>query len=33
VTLIGEYTHTMSRAHNGNDASSDALALGAILFF
>ena len=33
VTLIGEYTHTMSEAHNGNDASSDALAAGAILFF
>lgn len=33
VTLIGEYTHTKSEAHNGNDASSDALAAGAILFF
>ncbi|WP_375286560.1 porin [Sphingomonas sp.] len=33
VTLIGEYTHTMSEAHNGNDATSDALAAGAILFF
>lgn len=33
VTLIGEYTHTMSKAQNGNDASSDALALGSILFF
>ncbi len=33
VTLIGEYTHTMAKAHNGNDASSDALAAGAILFF
>ena len=33
VTLIGEYTHTKSEAHNGNDAKSDALALGAILFF
>ena len=33
VTLIGEYTHTKSKAHNGNDASSDALAAGAILFF
>lgn len=33
VTLIGEYTHTRSRAHNGNDAISDALAAGAILFF
>ena len=33
VTLVGEYTHTMSKAHNGNDADSDALAAGAILFF
>lgn len=33
VTLIGEYTHTESEAHNGNDAKSDALALGGILFF
>ena len=33
VTLIGEYTHTKSQAHNGNDAKSDALAAGAILFF
>ncbi len=33
VTLIGEYTHTKSEAHNGNDAKSDALAAGAILFF
>lgn len=33
VTLIGEYTHTKSKAHNGNDASSDALAAGGILFF
>lgn len=33
VTLIGEYTHTRSEAHNGNNASSDALAAGAILFF
>ena len=33
VTLIGEYTHSMSEAHNGNDAKSDALALGGILFF
>ena len=33
VTLIGEYTNTKSEAHNGNDATSDALALGAILFF
>lgn len=33
VTLLGEYVHTRSKAHNGNDASSDALAAGAILFF
>jgi hypothetical protein len=33
VTLLGEYVHTTSKAHNGNDASSDALAAGAILFF
>lgn len=33
VTLIGEYTHTQSKAHNNNAASSDALALGGILFF
>lgn len=33
VTLIGEYTATKSKAHNGNDAKSDALAAGAILFF
>ncbi len=33
VTLIGEYTHTKSEAHNGNDASSNAIAAGAILFF
>ncbi|MCP1469732.1 hypothetical protein J3E64_001414 [Sphingobium sp. OAS761] len=33
VTLLGEYVHTTSRAHNGNDAGSDALAAGAILFF
>lgn len=33
VTLIGEYTATESTAHNGNEASSDAIALGGILFF
>jgi hypothetical protein len=33
VTLLGEYVHTTSKAHNGNEASSDALAAGAILFF
>lgn len=33
VTLIGEYTRAMSKAHGGNEAESDTLALGAILFF
>ncbi|MDE2618661.1 MAG: porin [Sphingomonadales bacterium] len=33
VTLIGEYIHTQAKAHNGNAASSDAVALGGILFF
>ena len=33
VTMIGEYIHTKSRAHNGNEASADTLAAGAILFF
>jgi len=33
VTLLGEYVTTKSEAHNGNEASSDAIALGAILFF
>ncbi len=33
VTLIGEYTHTKAEAQNGNDAKSDTLAAGAILFF
>ncbi|RVT95040.1 porin [Sphingomonas crocodyli] len=33
VTLVGEYVHTRSEAHNGNKASSDAIATGAILFF
>jgi hypothetical protein len=33
VTLLGEYVHTTSEAHNGNKASSDAIAAGAILFF
>ncbi|MBJ7444885.1 MAG: porin, partial [Sphingobium sp.] len=33
VTLLGEYVHTTSKAHNDNKASSDALAAGAILFF
>lgn len=33
VTLLGEYTHTQQVAHNGNEASSDALAFGGILFF
>jgi len=33
VTLLSEYVHTKSEAHNGNQASSDAVAAGAILFF
>ncbi|QQV77541.1 porin [Sphingomonas aliaeris] len=33
VTLIGEYTHTKSEAHGINEASSNTLAAGAILFF
>lgn len=33
VTLIGEYIHSKAEAHNGNEAESDALALGAIMFF
>ncbi|MBD3728219.1 MAG: porin [Sphingomonadales bacterium] len=33
VTLIGEYVHSKAEAHNGNEASSDAIAFGGILFF
>ncbi|MDI1296909.1 MAG: porin [bacterium] len=33
VTLIGEYIRTKSEAHNGNQAKSDTIAAGAILFF
>lgn len=33
VTLIGEYINTKSEAHNGNEASSDTVAVGGILFF
>ncbi|WDF73163.1 porin [Novosphingobium sp. KACC 22771] len=33
VTLIGEYINSKAKAHNGNSASSDAVALGGILFF
>ncbi|MGY6550652.1 MAG: porin [Erythrobacter sp.] len=33
VTLLSEYTRTKSKAHNGNEADSDSIALGAILFF
>lgn len=33
LSLVGEYTHTIAEAHNNNRASSDALALGGILFF
>ena len=33
VTLIGEYIHAEAKAHNGNQAESDAIAIGGILFF
>lgn len=33
VTLLAEYTHAMSEAHGGNEAESDSIAVGAILFF
>jgi len=33
VTLLGEYVHTKSEAHGPNEANSDVLATGAILFF
>lgn len=33
LTLIGEYIHSKARAHSGNEAQSDAIALGGILFF
>lgn len=33
VTLIGEYIRTKSQAHGPNEANSDAVATGAILFF
>lgn len=33
VTLLAEYTKTQSEAHGGNEADSDSLAVGAILFF
>lgn len=33
VTLLGEYVHSKAKAHSGNEASSDAMALGGILFF
>lgn len=33
VTLIGEYIHSKAEAHNGNEADSDAIAVGGILFF
>jgi predicted porin len=32
-SLVGEYTHTESTAHNADEAVSDALAAGGILFF
>ncbi|HWU02867.1 MAG TPA: porin [Novosphingobium sp.] len=33
MTLIGEYINSNAKAHNGNNASSDAVAVGGILFF
>jgi hypothetical protein len=33
VTLIGEYVHTKAEAQAINEATSNALAAGAILFF
>ncbi|RJF80554.1 porin [Oleomonas cavernae] len=33
ATLVGEYVHTESTAHDGASAEEDAVALGAILFF
>jgi len=33
VTLLGEFTHTISDAHGGDTASSDTVSTGAILFF
>jgi predicted porin len=33
VTLLAEYTRAKSKAHGGNQADSNAIAFGAILFF
>ncbi|HEX8484915.1 porin [Sphingomonas sp.] len=33
VTLVGEYVHTKAEAQGPNEAESDAIAAGAILFF
>lgn len=33
VTLLAEYTRAKSEAHGGNEAQSDSIAAGAILFF
>jgi predicted porin len=33
LNLVAEYNRAESEAHNGNDADSDSLSLGAILFF
>ncbi|WP_333840586.1 porin [Novosphingobium sp.] len=33
VTLIGEYVSAKAKAHNGNSAKSDTVAVGGILFF
>jgi len=33
LNLVAEYNRLDSEAHNGNDADSDTISLGAILFF
>lgn len=33
LTLVGEYAHTESRAHNGNSTSANSVSAGAILFY
>jgi hypothetical protein len=33
VTLVGEYTHTTSTSHGGNESQANSLSAGAILFY
>ncbi len=33
MTLVGEYTHTMSTSHGGNESQANSLSAGAILFY